>query len=538
MRVNVATVHQRLCKRPLRTRTSIWSRHRAAGFAAACCALAFVGSALGQYKAASPWDASIRALRLATSIAPDGSHHARLVALRQLRDPSLKPLFQSLVQGSRADSHWTIQVDGILGLAELAPKGTIDPFLLDQLKGENDRSTAIGAACGLDMVGAEQANAMLGWDDLPPRDRVLLLAELHRRGGQPDLERLKSLVEHRNDEVSGVATLLIATIAKDTAVVDAYRTRFGGLSARERAIVLGSLADAASRFGLSGATGFLQGAIQDATLPGDAKLAAIASLLKIEPTIGFEQWKAAVAADRNQAARVRLALIAITVESKLPKDAGAPLRDVASGETVEPLLAKLADAVDALGGSGDPVKALPALVATRHRATLIATLEAAKHVGSDAQRATYEAFAELLTASDQAPIPAAVAQLAVEAVSRLATLDPGAVGKRLELLLAKEGDTSKVQELLLLALLQSNTKEASNVAMAARTKVSRRAAAMALLLHARFAERLERGDLDELGVIASGGWSLDPGLEIQAAWLFARHSGRADEAIASILKAA
>ena len=500
-----------------------------------------------QYKAAAPWDAAIRELRVATSVAPDGSHHPRLVALRQLRDPTLKPLFQSLVQGS----HWTIQIDGILGLAELDPKGMVDPFLLGQLKGENDRSTAIGAACGLDMVGVEQAQAMLGWDDLSPRDRILLLAELFRRGGTPDVERIKTLVEHRNDEVSGVATLLLATIAKDPAPVEKFRTRFGALQPRDRGLVLGSLADAAARFRLTGGSAFLHGSLQDATLAAEAKFAAIASLLQVEPALGYADWKQAVEGDPSQASRVRLALLILASEQdmsgksagesgasavRVPKDAGAPLRQLAAGETLEPLLAKLADAIDALGGGADATKAFPALVQTRHRAALNATLDAVKRLGSDAQRATYEAFADLITGEDRSTLPNAVGQLAVDAVSRLGALDPAAVGVRLEKASAHDAEDARLQELLLLALLQTNTKEAATVAMKARPNVSRRGAAMALLLHARFAERLERSDVDELGVIASGGWSLDPGLEIQAAWLYARHSGRADEAIATILK--
>lgn len=501
------------------------------GALAAIVAASIAAASFGQYKTASSWESSIRALRQATTSAADGSQHPRLIALRQLHDPALKPLFQSLVQGS----HWTIQIDGILGLAELDPKGYVDPFLLGQLKGENDRSTAIGAACGLDMVGVEQAQAMLAWDDLAPRDRVLLLAELHRRGGTPDQARLVALADHRNDEVSGVATLLLATITKERAPIEKFQSRFGALQPRERGVVLGSLADAAARFNLVGAVPFLTAALQDAAIAQEARHAAIASILRIAPADGFAAWKHAVESDPSQASRLRLGLLALATDTTLPKDAGAPLRQVPQGETLEPLLAKIADALDALGGSGDPVKSFPALVATRHRAALGAMLEATKRLGSDAQRATYEAFADLLTGEDRRSLPAAVGQLAVDAVSRLAALDPAAVGARLAKIAGPDGE-AKVQELLVLALLQANTKEAARVAMQARGTISARGSAMALLLHARFADSLTKPDVDELGLIAAGGWSLDPSLEIQAAWLYARHSNRADEAIATILK--
>jgi hypothetical protein len=490
--------------------------------------------AAAQYGSSTPWDASLRELRKATTYANDGSHHPRLVALRQLNDPALRPLFQSLVQGK----HWTIQIDGILGLAELDPKGMIDPFLLDQLKGDTDRSTGISAAVSLDMVGREQAEAMLGWDDLAPRDRVVLMGELVRRGGSPDAAKLAALTDHRNDEVAGIATLIRATVTGEAAALDAFRSRFGALPARERERTLIALANASMQFRLGGAVAFLNGCLQDATLSTDARFSAIGTLLTLDPAVGVEAWKQAVAADASQATRVRLGLIAIAADATLPKGAGAALRTVPAGTELDPLIARLADVIDALvpgpEQSATASQAFPALVSTRHRPSLAAMLEAAKRLPSDAQRATYAAFLELAATKEQRELTPAIAEMAVEAVSRLGTVDVGVIEERLTK--AAEADETRLHDILLLALIQTNTSEAAAVAMRARPKASRRGAALALLLHARFASELSKTEIDELGVIASGGWTLDPGLEVQAAWLFARHSGRAEEAIAAILK--
>ncbi len=490
--------------------------------------------AAAQYGASTPWDASVRALRKATTYANDGSHHPRLVALRQLNDPTLRPLFQSLVQGK----HWTIQIDGILGLAELDPKGVIDPFLLDQLKGDTDRSTGISAAVSLDMVQREQAEAMLAWDDLAPRDRVLLMGELVRRGGTPDATKLLALTEHRNDEVAGIAALIRASVGEEPTALDAFRARFGALPARDRERTLIALANAAMQFRLRGAIAFLNGCLQDATLSADARFSAIGTLLTLDVTSGIEAWKRAIAADPSQATRVRLGLIAIAADAALPKGAGAALRETPAGAELDPLIARLADVIDALvpgpEQSAAATQAFPALVATRHRPSLAAMLEAVKRLPSDAQRATYAAYLELAATKDRRELTPAIAEMAVEAISRLGSVDLGVIEERLTRAAAE--DETRLHDILLLALVQTNTSEAAAVAMRARPKASRRGAALALLLHARFAAELAKAEIDELGVIASGGWSLDPGLEVQAAWLFARHSGRADEAIAAILK--
>ena len=59
---------------------------------------------------------------------PDGSNHAILLGLRQLKDPAMRPLFQRLLSSDQP----ALRIDGLLALAETGT-GSIDPFLLQQL---------------------------------------------------------------------------------------------------------------------------------------------------------------------------------------------------------------------------------------------------------------------------------------------------------------------------------------------------------------------------------------------------------------------
>ncbi len=64
---------------------------------------------------------------------------------------------------------------------------------------------------------------------------------------------------------------------------------------------------------------------------------------------------------------------------------------------------------------------------------------------------------------------------------------------------------------------------------------SRRAESLALLLLARTAQGpLDAETLRALGTVAAGGGDLDPTLQVQAAWLFVRHSGRGEQALAQL----
>ena len=76
------------------------------------------------------FDAAIRCLRNAVESQPRGDHLALILALRQLSDESLRPLFLQLVE----HLEWQVQVHAVLGLAELdqaavQPYAAIDPCL-------------------------------------------------------------------------------------------------------------------------------------------------------------------------------------------------------------------------------------------------------------------------------------------------------------------------------------------------------------------------------------------------------------------------
>jgi hypothetical protein len=499
--------------------------------AALAALLAMTSIASGQYERPDPWDAAVRELRAATRFSPDGTHHALLLALRQLKDPALKPFFHSLVQGE----HWSIQVDGIIGIAELSPARRVDPFLLAQLKGEEDRSTAIAAAVGLDLVGPEEATAMLAWDDLPPRDQVLLLLTIHRRGGTPDAARLARLAQHRNDQVAGLASFLLAEggSAQGRAAVDAFRARFAALPSRDRNALLTAMSAPISEFDLASAAGFLADTLHDATLPTEVRMLVLATLLKIAPEPGYAAWRRTVEADPSQASRVRLALMLLAVDTILPRTPADPLR---KGSTqIDPLLAALADAIDAVASGSDAVPALRTLIATRHRPSLTAILDAVPRL-PEAQRAqVLGAIADLLSLPGRRELPPALVEVCVAALARLATLDPQAIATRLDEAVAASRRDEDLQELLVLALASAGTPEAAAIAERHRDTVSRRASSIALIMVARHATSLDAQRLKELSVIASGGGRVDRPFQAQAAWLYAKHAGRADQAITAAL---
>jgi len=495
--------------------------------------LAFVAAgaspSLAQYEPTTAWDATVKELRSATRTQRDGSHHARLLALRGLGDPALAPFFEALVAGD----HWSIQVDGMLGLAELSDRRSVRADLIDRMHGDENRSSALRAALGLRLLEAAEIERMLAWEDLPASDRVLLAAESLRLVPKSVPEAtLRRLAESRNDEVAGLASFLLREVTGDGTSGELFENRLDAMPADRRGILLGLLAGVFARYEVRPGLEFLARRLAgpDAKdLPADARTAMLAAILPADADRGYRLWTAAVEGETSAAQVLRLAALLLTVETPLPPDAAAPLRSASAGDRA--LLAKFADAIEAVAGFGDPSLALPELVATRHRVAVASCLDATRRLPPAEARATLTAIADLVSGGDRVRLPPGVSELAVQAFTQLARIDPPEVERRLA---AAEGDTA-LQDVILFGLFTAGTPEATAIAAKARGRVSRTGESLALLLVARRAESLPETDLRQLALIAAGGGRVEEPLQAQAAWLYARLSGRANEAIAAAL---
>ena len=85
-------------------------------------------------------------------------------------------------------------------------------------------------------------------------------------------------------------------------------------------------------------------------------------------------------------------------------------------------------------------------------------------------------------------------------------------------------DDSMLQQTLLMGSLQSQHPELPRTIASLRRIGSSRPDSLALLLLARNGEQLSPSDLQQLGRISAGGGQLTDTLQIQAAWLYLKHT--------------
>lgn len=469
------------------------------------------------YGPVDPIDAAARQVRDAVIVRSDGGHHMLLKSLRQLRDPSLRPLFQTLTQAD----HWTLQLDGVLGLAELE-HGAVDPFLLEQIRDPKDRSAAVRAALSLEMVGSDEAAEMLTWKNLTSEDAASLLATRIRLGGTVDLARLEELRSSEVAEVFAVATLLLAEQRGDFTLLDPIRERLARLAPDRRRSLTVAVAQFAERQQMEVAIDLLtEWALED---DGDrsTRLACLAAILAIDPDAGLQVWSTIFARETTVSGRLRAALMLLSAEVAVPPQMISMLRG--EGEVLE----ALADAAEAIYSGEGQLEALRRVIDGGHRLSIAWAMTALLHQPPEVSGPLYESLVRELV-EDRLDAP--LLPVAIEATTRLVEVAPD----RLAALLAEAGGRSEtLLEALLVGVLASEDRDAAaSVAKPTLGSASRRCDSLALLAVARTDAELSSEELARLGIAAAGGGRLDPALQVQAAWIFLRRSGRLDSAIAA-----
>ncbi|MEY4118252.1 MAG: hypothetical protein RLZZ116_1580 [Planctomycetota bacterium] len=471
------------------------------------------------YDKVDAFQTALRTLRDGLVSGSEGQQHATVLALRELRDPSLLPLFEAFVDGDR----WALRVDGILGLAELDGSGKVDIAKVERLPGERDRDAAISAMIALKLVDAAQLRAMLEWIDLPSSQRVLLAGELRRLGGAPDAALLARLANSKTPEVAGFATCILLDMqgADAARLSTAVRTQIAALPPASRSAAVAQIAEASAVDGLVGAAPFVAELLRLPELSEDARMRGLGSLLTLSPTHAYPLLQAGVTADSSQGSLMRHVAVLIASGARPPAEVWAAF------DNGDSMMLEIIAAGKALS-SGDEKSAYARLVGLERRVLLRAALDGARRIGPSAEREL--ALACLALVLKPGPTPPQLSETLLLALFRLASMAP----EELRAPLATEGLDEPTREAMLMALLNAGTKEAAEVARTMKGKTSRLGEGQIAVLHARNADSLEQAELDELMRVAGGAVKVAMPVRQQAAWLWMKHAKRSDEATAAL----
>ena len=488
-------------------------------FAAACLVAVSCISARGQYDLPKPDEAAVATLRRAVTKQPDGSHVPLVFALRQLRDPDLKPLFYQLAQSGDGQS----QVQAVLALAEIDPTKKVDVWLISQIQ-DQAQEMVIANALDLEMISPQQIEQILSQDSLNPMARLMLMAEQLLAGqSNIDANELDVLSKSEDEYVAGFASILLAQLGQP-AQWTAYQKTIEAQKLNSRTRLTLWLLDAIGRYKITKFSDWVraQGTASDADEA--VTFRAVYAMLQMDPAAGLDLWSKAVGDKPSAGTQARYALTLLAVSEDLPPQAFDRLR-VAGADS---LVLDMAEAGTAVASDTDPSASLIALLKTGHLKTTDWVMTAVEDLKPEHAAKVYKFLIEQVDVSTSAQTDPV--GLATKSVAKLVEIDPSWVLERLR---AAEDD-SVLQQTLLLGMFQSDSPLVGEAAAQVRRIGSGRADSLALLLIAKHAKSLDPEDLKKLGTIASGGGQVSDVLQVQAAWFYIKHTNNIQTALGSI----
>ena len=463
-------------------------------------------------------EASLRHVRQAVVPQRNGADLVAVFSLRQLRDESLRPFFYQLAQ--RGDP--LVRVHAILGLGEISETGHVDPWLISQLQSPQARYTVIANALEMGLLDTDQVNQMLAGDELEARPRVVLLAYLISRHEPVDRPALARLAASGNLSVAGLAACLQAQIGDDDDLTR-YRQRLNALTRSDRNRHLVDLLQAIGDYRLTGALNLVESALaaSDADADADVVLTALNTMLALDPPTGVTLFNRHLAVDASYSRYVRYALLLLEAGRGVPASAYDRL------PTDDRLLGHMARAGRAISTGADASRPLIDLLSLGHYRASRWTIDAAGELDTAQATLVYEYLIDAVEGDRRGRDERA--ELAMIAAARLFEINPQAVSDRL----VTAEDDSLTQQAILLGLFDSRAPAAGKAARRVKRIGYGRADSMALILIAKHTDRLSEKELQDLGVIASGG-RVSAVLQAQAGWLYLKHAGRLEQSLAVI----
>jgi hypothetical protein len=475
--------------------------------------------ALGNHAwATGPYDGAVRTLKSAVTPSRDGTDQAMLLALREMRDPTTRHLFQALLD----DDRWQIQVHAVMGLAETSDQPGIEPALLEQVSAQAQEAV-IAAAIDEDMLQADDIRALLEIPRLKSLARALLWAELQSRDEPIDLDAIRAMTVQDDDRVAGLAACLLAA-AGDFSGLSAMRERLDATVGVERVGLTLWMIEVIRAYKISEALDWVRAALDDPEVPPEIVAAALVTVLELDPPTGLQLWQRQLGPDPSNTRRVQYGLLLLAADPRVPSSA------YDSFETNQDLVRHMAAAGRALSDNAPAAQQLIELIDMGHNITAGWGIEAAASLEPSERDRVWTHVIDNIEL-DQ-PGQGDRAARAVRATALLYEVNPELVRQRL----AAVEDDSITQQTILMALLEIPSLDVGDEVVSVRRIGAGFADSLVTLLIARRQIALSEADRTHLGLIASGGVPLPLGLQAQAAWLYLRHTASIERGLNDLLE--
>jgi hypothetical protein len=320
-------------------------------------------------------------------------------------------------------------------------------------------------------------------------------------------------------DVSALAALALAQLG-DVAPMSDYRARLDAMPPAERARHLQIMLRAIADYRLTGLADWVADLVAASETAPETAAEGVAALLVLDPERGVALWTRVLGAAPSYGKQVRFALMLLAAGADVPATAYDRLPEG------DQLIDAMAAAGRAISSGEDAAGPLIALLDLGHLKSTRWAMDAAEQLPDDQAARIYAHLIDRVDGDARGRDERA--ELAMMATARLFEIDPDAVTERLD----RAEDDGLTQQAMLMGLLESRSPAAGEAARRVKRIGFSAADSVALILIAKHADPLSEEELEQLGVIASGGGRVSDGLRAQAAWLYLKHTSTIEQALA------
>ena len=476
----------------------------------------FGAPAQGQnYIEVDPFDSSVRAMKSAITPSRDGSNHKILLALRQLQDPSLAPLFMDLLDSKQP----LLRIDALLAVSELNSGRGLELAPILTRFNQRERLIGISALIDLDLLELDQARAILDLQELSDVEKLMLVGHIiSLQKDDEQADRIRPLIADQDATTRAIASLLLAEIG-ETEPLKKELKAFNELDTQTKVLVGTAIIDFSDWHPNKEGLPFLSQATADKDFVRSLRLAAADAALACDCAEGVEIWKTAIENAAAAGDRSRLATAAF--------ERGLRTSDWESTRDGRLLNERLADAGEAFGQGVELLPHARNLLDVKHPLSLQAVLGLADHCTPETAEAIW------MTVLTQALQDPRMQPSAGRIVSRMANSSSPELQGMLRRI--ANSDQKILAQFALIGLMNSTNDSAKTDAILFADNQNTTIQSISLVIRALSDEVMNDKQMKELQTVASGGGRVDASIRAIAAWAWLKRTGNSDRAIQELI---
>ncbi len=468
-------------------------------------------------------ETAIYLMRMTTRVYRNGQHHVLHRALRQLRDPALRPLFGSLAESAHPD----LQIHGILGLAEGAEGSQLDLAQLASVKSPLVQADLVSHALDHDMMTNDQATQLLEWNEqVDLAVKVLVSARLIRDKQFDKKEILNEALNADNLARKSLAALLLLQLGEPEArkTLDELDASADEVRDQVRSMLIGT----ALRFDFDQVGPWALKIAGEPDAETKLQIIALRAALRFGGAEAEGLWSQLFESSSDPAELTRLAMVVLT----LAHEGQSNLEGAMEASDV-PLIQRIGAASTAIGNGSGVVERIGDLIELDHSMVSEWVLTYAKRHASDPD--SIQILEQVILA---APGPARSRAVRMDNVVRATQIlfeksrdDAIAI---LGPVLASPQSPDRLKQGILYGLLRCNSDSGADEVIAGLKPFDRPTTRkLALLLLAKHRDELTEDQLHRLGLLVRG--NLNGPLRLQAAWRYLSLTNQTEAALVRVM---